>query len=374
MHHLLIVVCLIAAVSIQPARGASEKSAQDAIEEAFPHIDYTRGMALFRLLVQLQDGDAVSISIGGASAAFVVRGLDVVVTDKIAGPAGDGTRSVPLDAPIPLPGGPVKHVTALACTVDKDVNLDLYVNELERNNRRVASRTEHTISFYMRTRGSLLTLSDTGAMLVRSAKVLDNLATVDLVMDEAAEALSYLTHKDYDVSARRVADAMREVKVYSDPPHTYKWITFYGQPSNKRWMSSRFTAAITVPEVQVKHARLRQWYLNPRDVFFDVYRATPHVLIDGKEVIEPKISERMYSEDVTELLKPGKHVMQLRMDDNISNATGSEFTIDMVVAPGFETGFEVDASSADAMTSNTSTPLSGIVEDFEAFAEVIIEQ
>ena len=372
MLYLTIAVCLSASVAVlQPAGAASEQSAQEAVEQAFPHIDYTRGMALFRLLVQLQDGDAISISIGGTSAAFLIKGYDVVVTDRIEGPVGDGSRSVPLGTPIPLPGGPVKYLSAAVAPVNKQVNLDAYVSELERNNRRVASRTDHSISFYMRVNGSLLTLTDDATLLVRSAKALDSFVTVDQLADEAAEALSYLAHKGHDVSASTIADALREVRYYSEPPHSYKWVSFFGQPSNRRWMAARFSAEITVPELQVKEARFSQWYLNPRDVFYDIYRATPYVLLDGEEIIEPKLSERSYRRDVTALLKPGRHEIKLRMEDNTSNAIGSEFAIDMIVAPGFEDTFTVKPGDEDIVASRTSRPLAMIAGDFPALAEVV---
>ncbi len=369
--YLAMVVCLIAAISASPARPASEQSAQEAIEEAFPNIDYTRGMALFRLLVQLQDGDAVAVSIGGSSAAFLIKGYDVIVTDRIESPAGEGGRRVQLDSPIPLPGGPANYVSALAAGAEAQINLDTYVNELERNNRRVASRTDHSISFYMRVHGSLVTLTDDATILVRSTKPLDSLANVDQLADEAAEALSYLTHKAYNVSAARVADALRDARFYSDPPHSYKWISFYGQPRNRRWMSALFAAGITVPDLQVREARLSQWYLNPRDVFYDVYRATPNVLIDGTVVIEPKISERSYRQDVTALLKPGRHLLKLRLDDNTSNAIGSEFAIDMIVTAGFEESFSVEVEGESKLTAHTSQPMARIIEDFPGLAEVV---
>lgn len=373
MLYLTIAVCLSASMAVlQPARAASEQSAQEAVEQAFPHIDYTRGMALFRLLVQLQDGDAISISIAGTSAAFLIKGYDVVVTDRIEGPAGDGGRSVPLGTPIPLPGGPVKYLSAAVAPVSKQVNLEAYVSELERNNRRVASRTDHSISFYMRVNGSLLTLTDDATLLVRSAKALDSFVTVDQLADEAAEALSYLAHKSQDVSATTIADALREIRYYSEPPHSYKWLSFFGQPRNKRWMAARFSAEITVPELQVKEARFSQWYLNPRDVFYDVHRATPFVLLDGQEIIEPRLSERSYRRDVTALLKPGRHELKLRMEDNTSNAIGSEFSIDMIVAPGFEDTFTVKPGDESMVASRTSRPLALIADDFPALAEVVV--
>ncbi len=372
MLYLTIAVCLSASLALlQPAGAASEQSAQEAVEEAFPHIDYTRGMALFRLLVQMQDGDAISISIGGTSAAFLIKGYDVVVTDRIEGPVGDGSRSVPLGTPIPLPGGPVKYLSAAVAPLNKQVNLDAYVSELERNNRRVASRTDHSISFYMRVNGSLLTLTDDATLLVRSAKALDSFVTVDQLADEAAEALSYLAHKGPDVSATTIADGLRDVRYYSEPPHSYKSLSFFGQPRNKRWMAARFSAEITVPEMQVKEARFSQWYLNPRDAFYDIYRATPYVLLDGEEIIEPKLSERSYRRDVTALLKPGRHELKLRMEDNTSNAIGSEFAIDMIVAPGFEDTFTVKPGDESIVTSRTSRPLNLIAEDFPALADVV---